>query len=148
MTERNEPSNESPATRGEVPPPATADTILALRRRVPVEQHDMPDGRRVWVHGLTDHEVQQWYADCGKKRDEEGREKLDDPFSDAKLLVRCLRNARGERLFTDAHLPQLIELPNFVKAPLVTLAMKLSAIGGRADEEILKNYAATLAGGC
>ncbi|MEN6427263.1 MAG: hypothetical protein ABFE13_18060 [Phycisphaerales bacterium] len=131
-----------------IPPEATTESVLAFRNRPPIEHHDMPDGRRVYVYGLTDLEVQQWYADCGKAKDEEGRERVDDRFSDAKLLVRCVRNAEGKRLFTDAHLPQLIELPNFVKAPLIAKGMKLSAIGGKADAEILKNYARTLAGVC
>jgi hypothetical protein len=54
-----EPGRSAPAPRE-----VTAESILALRRRVPVESHDLPDGRRVWIYGLTDHEVQQWYADC------------------------------------------------------------------------------------
>ncbi|MEN6424013.1 MAG: hypothetical protein ABFE13_01520 [Phycisphaerales bacterium] len=130
------------------PQTATAESILAFRNRPPIEHHDLPDCRRVYVYGLTDLEVQEWYADCGKTKDDEGREKVDDRFGDAKLLIRCIRDAEGKRLFTTAHLPQLVELPNFVKAPLVNKAMKLSAIGGKADAEILKNYARTLAGGC
>lgn len=145
MSEENKGLNES---RDTAPESATAESILAFRNRPPIEHHDLPDGRRVYVYGLTDLEVQEWYADCGKTKDDEGREKVDDRFGDAKLLIRCIRDAEGRRLFTTAHLTQLVELPNFVKAPLVNKAMKLSAIGGKADAEILKNYARTLAGAC
>ena len=129
------------------PPNATADSVLAFCNRPPIEHHDMPDGCRVYVHGLSDYEVQQWLKECGKKRDEEGRERIEDVTADAKLLVRTVRDERGRPLFTDEKLTKLIELPNFVKSPLIDLATKLSAIGGKADEEILKNYAVTLASG-
>jgi hypothetical protein len=129
------------------PPEATASTVLAFRNRPPVEHHDMPDGRRVFIHGLSDYEVHQWLADCGKKKEEDGGERIDDPTADAKLLIRAVRDGKGKPLFTDADITRLIELPNFVKAPLIRKAMKVSAIGGAADAEILKNYAATLAAG-
>jgi len=129
------------------PPDATAATVMAFRNRPPIQSHDMPDGRRVYVYGLSDYEVQQWLKECGKKRDEEGRERIEDVTADAKLLVRTVRDANGKPLFTDEDLTRLIELPNFVKSPLIDLATRLSAIGGKADEEILKNYAVTLASG-
>ena len=127
---------------------ATTESVLALRRRVPIETYDLPGAGQVYVHGLTDVEVQEWYNSCRKATSDDGKERIDDSFGDAKLMMRCLRNVEGKRLFTEEHLPQLIELHNLIKSPLVSLCMKLCAIGGKADAEILKNFERTLAGVC
>lgn len=154
------PADESPAVTEPVAPPpeaiedATRDDVLALRNQRPREPFFLPtrqqrDGRpvwkRVWVYGLTQAEKKLWYESCARETGPHG-ETITDPFGDEKLMVRCVRDAAGTPLFTDHDLRFLIELPPLVRTPLVELCMKLCAMGGRADEEILKNFAALLAG--
>lgn len=129
------------------PGEATAADFLALRNARPREPFTLPDGKRIWVVGLTEAEKNAWYKSCATSKGPDGVERIEDDFADARLVVRCVRSGAGVPLFTDKDLPRLIELPPIVMRPLVRLCMRVCAIGGEADAEILKNFAATLAAG-
>ena len=131
-------TNDQPAE----PKPVTAEDILSLRSQPPTEPCEIPGRGTVFVHGLSNLEAHQWRADC--RQDENGR--IVDEYADAKLIVRCVRDAQGRRLFESKHVTQIVELPELVIGALVGTCTKLSAMGGAADATILKNYGATVAG--
>jgi len=126
------------------PPDARADDFMAYRHARPREPIMLPNGSRAWAVGLTALEKDEWYHSCKKTADERGIERITDPFSDAKLVVRSVRNSKGALLFGDTDLPRILEWPPVLLAPIVDKCIRVSAIGGRADEAILKNLAASL----
>jgi hypothetical protein len=63
----------------------------------------------------------------------------------AKLLVRCLVDAAGKRIFDDGDIILVGEWPAAVLDPIYDQAMRLSGIGLEAQEELEKN--STKAGG-
>jgi len=143
MSENNEqpaaglPENQPTTT----PQAATAEEVLALRKvGAPKEPFDVPGIGRVYVHGLTNLESRQWRESC--QLDDNGR--ISDPYADARLVIQCVRDEQGNRLFTERHVTQIVELPEFIVGKLVALCMKLCGIGAEADAEIAKNYAATV----
>lgn len=138
---------ESKPAVAPTPAEATAENILALRHKVPIEPYDIPGVGRIWLYGLTDWEASQWLDSCKHVAAGEGRERIDDPTANAKLLVLCVRSRTGSPLFTAANITQLIELPNVIKSDLIDRCTRLSGLGGKADAEILKNFATTLTAG-
>ena len=120
--------------------PVTADAILSLRNNPPREPYTIPGVGIVQVYGLSNLEARQWNEGCERT---DGR--ITDPYADAKMIVRCVRNDKGERIFTDKHVTQIVELPELVVKGLIGKCMKLCGIGPEADAEILKNFAAAVA---
>ena len=143
MTEKHDQSAAGPPANQPttIPKVATAEEVLALRKMgAPKEPFDVPAIGRVYVHGLTNLESRQWRESC--RSDDNGR--ISDPYADAKLVIQCARDEQGNRLFTERHVTQIVELPEFIVGKLVALCMRLCGIGAEADAEIAKNYAATV----
>jgi len=117
----------------------TAEDLLSLRNRPPTELFEIPGIGTVTVHGLSNLEAHQWRQSCSK--DDAGR--ISDDYADAKLIVRCLRDDQGQRILTDKHVTQIVELPELIVNRLVAICMKLCGNGDEAEETILKNYGTT-----
>ena len=124
------------------PKTVTAEDLLSLRNQPPKETFEIPGIGTIYVQGLSNIEAHQWRQDC--KQDDKGR--IADDYADAKLIVRCVRDEAGQRLFSETHITQVVELPELIVKGLVEKCMKLCGIGADADAEILKNYAATVTG--
>ncbi len=129
------------------PPDATAEDFMIFRNKRPREPILLPNGKRAWAVGLLPLEKHEWYNSCTKVVGNDGVERIQDPWADAKLVVRSIRNSAGVLLFTDADLTKVIEWPPVLLSPIVDKCLKVSAIGGAVDGEILKNFVATLTAG-
>jgi hypothetical protein len=129
------------------PVEATRESTMRLRRQRPREKFALPDGTFLWVCGLFPMEWEDWRNACIKRKDRDGVERMDDPLADAKLIVRCVRDSAGKCVYGERDLTLIIEWPQLVTVPLVSLCLKLNAFNGSADEGILKNFGMTLAGG-
>jgi hypothetical protein len=138
MTEEIKVPETRPAAK---PPQATADDFMVYRNARPKEPFMLPSGKQGWVWGLTPTEKRAWYDSCVKVREPDGDERIDDAFADVKLIIRSVRDEAGTLLFKDIDLMRMIEWPPIILAPLTALCMKVSAVGGKADPEILKNFA-------
>jgi hypothetical protein len=125
--------------------PAAAADIFAVWGRRPTEPFDIPGAGRVWVRGLTDLELGDLYDQA--TRDPERPDRMKDPYFRAKLVQRCVVDAEGKPLFGEGDVMRIAGANRLLFAGLLALCEKLSAIGGAADEEILKNFAATLTSG-
>ena len=124
------------------PKQLTAEDLLSLRNQPPKEPFEFPGRGTVVVHGLSNLETSQWRAGCDQ--DDKGR--INDEYADAKLIVRCVHDAEGKRIFTAEHITRIVDLPELILSPLVAKCMKVCGIGKEADEEILKNYGKTVTG--
>jgi len=126
---------EAPQT----PKTVTAEDLLSLRNQAPIEPFEIPSLGTVYVHGLSNVEARQWNQSCAKN--DQGT--IDDDYADAKLIVRCVRDANGRRIFEERHVTQIVELPELIVTQLVGTCMKLCGLGKDAEATILKNYPKT-----
>jgi hypothetical protein len=113
------------------------DALMALRNQVLKLPYDLPGGTRVWVWGLSHLQAKQWYAD---QRGEQAEGGGPDPYGDARMIVRSVRDDAGKPVFTEADLTRIVELPEVIVQNLVRLCMKVNGIGRVETQEIRKNF--------
>lgn len=123
-------------------PDATAEAFFAAV--CPKEKKILPGIGRVWVHGLTDLQVQQWLDDC--ERDPDNPDRIKDDYQNAKLIQRTVRNSQGQALFDPGQVPRIVGLPNAIKHVLIEAAHRLCGLG-EISEDVLKNCVPTPASG-
>jgi hypothetical protein len=124
---------------------AKAADIFAVWGRRPIEPFDIPGAGRVWVQGLTDLELSDLYDKAERDPDQPGRTK--DPYFRAKFVQRSVVDGAGKPVFGEGDVLRIAGANRLLFADLIALCEKLSAIGGAADAEILKNFVATLTSG-
>jgi hypothetical protein len=113
--------------------------IMDLRNQIPKEEHEVA-GVKVWVHGLTSYELEEW------RLVRNNPDAVDTKLSTAKLLQLTLRDETGVRIFSPNEIAILGGLPAKDLEPLSRTAMKLSGYGVEAEAAILKNLL-TIPGG-
>ena len=106
--------------------------IMDLRNQIPKEEHEVA-GIKVWVHGLTSYELEEWRM---LRNNPEG---TDANLSTAKLLQLALRDETGARIFTTKELAIIAGLPAKDIEPMSRIALRLSGYGVEAEAAILKN---------
>jgi len=113
--------------------------IMDLRNQIPKEEQEVA-GVKVWVHGLTSYELEEWRM---LRNNPEG---IDANLSTAKLLQLALRDETGARIFTVKELAIIAGLPAKDIEPLSRVALRLSGYGVEAEAAILKNLLRTPGG--
>lgn len=96
-------------------------------------------GGKVWVRGMTAREV-EIQAAVGQKNTPR-----DEGLSSARILARVMLDESGARMFTDADVPQIGELPWQHIQTLMKAVNDLSGLN-ETDEEIAKNSEAGQSG--
>ena len=110
--------------------------ILDLRNQIPKEEQEVA-GVKVWVHGLTSYELEEW------RLLRNNPDVVDNKLSTAKLLQLALRDETGARIFKANELAMIGGLPAKDIEPLSRVALKLSGYGVEAEAAILKNLLMT-----
>lgn len=110
--------------------------ILDLRNQIPKEEQEVA-GVKVWVHGLTSYELEEW------RLLRNNPDVVDNKLSTAKLLQLALRDETGARIFKVNELAMIGGLPAKDIEPLSRVALKLSGYGIEAEAAILKNLLMT-----
>ena len=110
--------------------------ILDLRNQIPKEEQEVA-GVKVWVHGLTSYELEEW------RLLRNNPDVVDNKLSTAKLLQLALRDETGTRIFKANELAMIGGLPAKDIEPLSRVALKLSGYGVEAEAAILKNLLMT-----
>jgi hypothetical protein len=136
---------ETVTTQPAAPLAATREDLLALRHAVPVEPYDLPNRRRVWVHGLKHIEAKQWRAQAN--RDAKELDGEPDPYGDAKMLIRSVRDAAGKAIFKAGDETLVVELGEIIVQDLLSLCLQVNGLSAEADEGIRKNFARTVTQG-
>ncbi|MBI4800631.1 MAG: hypothetical protein HY794_18225 [Desulfarculus sp.] len=114
----------------------TKEQILAVQD-LPSETVDVPEwGGGVVVRGLAAAARVAWGGDAFETVDGQTRAK---PDFQAQLLVLCLVDAQGNRLFSDDDVPSLADKSSLVVGRLYDVAVRLSGIGTKAIEDAVKN---------
>jgi len=113
--------------------------IMDLRNQIPKEEHEVA-GVKVWVHGLTSYELEEW------RLVRNNPEAVDTQLATAKLLQLALRDETGAHIFKANEVAIIGGLPAKEIEPLSRVAMKLSGYGVEAEAIILKNLLRTPGG--
>ena len=105
---------------------------MDLRNQIPKEEQEVA-GVKVWVHGLTSYELEEW------RMLRNNPDQVDANLSTAKLLQLALRDETGTKIFTAKELAIIGGLPAKDIEPLSRVALRLSGYGVEAEAAILKN---------
>ena len=126
-----------PAPPTEVKPQvATAEDFFAEIRTPVREPVEMRSGKIVYVHAISDVDIEQWRASC--ERNDQGV--VIDPYAPAKLMMATVHDERGNRLFTEeAHRFKLGAGLRAHTSRVVDTAMRLNVLTKEAEDEIRKN---------
>lgn len=125
------------------------EAILSHRHDLPFEDVEVPQwGGLVRVRGLSGKDRDAYEAStiivrAGRKGLEEGRD-LDNLR--ARLIVRCLVDEQGERLFHDGEYDVLGDLPGVIVNKLWEVASRLSGLGDEDLAELVQDFATTPGG--
>lgn len=118
-----------------------ADYILGIED-LPVEIIDVPEWKcRLRVRGMSGIERDAFEASCvttvgeGKKK----KTKADTTNIRAKVVARCAINAKGERLFSDAHVEALGKKSGAALNRVWEVAGRLSGMTDEDVEELAGN---------
>lgn len=117
---------------------ASKSLILSLAASIPVEAVSIPGvAQPISVRGLTAGERDAFEAACfvGKGNSRE----MNFVNLRARLLVRCICDAGGKRLFADGDVEQIAALPAKVVDPLFEVAQRLSGMGAKDVESLSGN---------
>lgn len=117
---------------------AASDLFAAV---CPTETKVLPGIGRVVVHGLTDLQVGQWLDSCD--RDPDNKDRIKDPYQNAKLIQRTVRNTAGQMLFAPNDVTRIVQIPNAIKQVLIEAAHRLCGLNDEVDEGVLKNCVRT-----
>lgn len=116
----------------------TAEDYFAKRNQTPIECYKVEGMPDTYIHGLTGATKSQWIAENVKEKEATGV--FDNAKVEARLMILCVRDEDGKRLFTLKDILKLIELPCVMTAPIIKICFKLSGMGDGADEAILRNF--------
>lgn len=117
---------------------ASAETILAMRARPPIESHLIKGVGAVHIYGLLAIEKAQWQNEC---RDGKGQVNIE--MVEPLMFQMCVRDSTGHHLFKRADVLKIKELPAAVVSRICDICMRLSGMGRATDETLLKNFAPT-----
>jgi len=74
-------------------------------------------------------------------RDEDGR--IDDPYDDAKLIAKCVRDSDGNQIFCESDLPRIVTMGTDVVTDLVDKCLAINGMNAAGREAIAKNSITT-----
>ena len=118
---------------------ATAKDFFEQMNQVPVEKVNLIGIGVAYIHGFTEVEKTQW-LDYHIKED--GTVNRGD--ANPAMMVLCLRDRDGKRLFTEKDMLKLKTLSSRLTRKITDVCCRLSGIGAPADEDILANFDETV----
>ena len=90
------------------------------------------------MHRLQAHEARALFDSM--HRDDDG--KIDDPYDDAKVIARCVRDNEGKSIFKETDLPRIAAMGNDIVVNLVADCLTINGMGVGGREAIVKNLEA------
>jgi len=114
---------------------ATKDGFF--KAKVPVEEMDVPTIGKVKVHGLGLGEKEDWEKSSFKVN--VSKNDLTISNADAQLLMLTVHNQHGQKLFAEKDMGRMRMIPAVYLEPVIETARRLSGIGKKAVEDLVKN---------
>lgn len=65
---------------------------------------------------------------------------IDDPYDDAKVIVKCVCDNDGKQIFKTTDLPRIAAMGNDIVVAMVKECLAINGIGADAREAIAKNF--------
>lgn len=121
------------------------DDILKAEDSAPVEVHVPEWGGSVLVRGMTGKERDAFEASMSLQPDRRGQVRPADPLARlvnirAKIVVRCVVDDDGKRLFTEADVAVLGDKSAAALERVFEVASRLSGMGDKDMEEYAANF--------
>jgi len=116
-------------------PAPTAEQILQATMVTKRRPFDIEGAGRVRVHRLPASEARLLFNSMD--RDDDGR--IDDPYDDAKVICKCVRDDDGNQIFTDRQILQIPTMGNDVVLALVKVCLAINGLSAAGAEAIEKN---------
>ena len=108
-----------------------------FKAKVPREEMTVPDIGKVWVYGLTAGQKDEYENNVvrlsGKNR------QLHLANARAQLLLLTVHDQHGKRLFAEADMGRLCQIPAVIVDPILDVARRLSGMAAEEIEELVKN---------
>jgi hypothetical protein len=104
--------------------------------KVPFEEMESPQIGRFKVYGLTVGEKDEFENTTLKM---EGKRTFRLANARAQLILNCVRDKNGVRLFDEADMGRLLAMPAAVAEPIIDCARRLSGMNAGEIEEMVKN---------
>ena len=117
----------------------SADDILKATTTVKRLAYEIEGAGKVWIHRLPACEARLLFNSMN--RDEEG--KIDDPYDDAKVIMRCVRDENGRQIFQKEHLTKIPTMGNDVVLKLVNACLEINGMTASSREDMAKNSGTT-----
>ena len=114
---------------------ATKDTFF--KAKVPIEEMDVPTIGRVKIYGLGLGEKEDWEKNSFKVN--VAKNDLTISNADAQLLILTVHNQHGQNMFSDEEMGKIRMIPSIYIEPVIETARRLSGIGKKAIEDLVKN---------
>lgn len=114
---------------------ANKDGLLGLK--LPRQRYTVADVGNVWIHGLTAGEKDQYEDQVFKVK--AGSREVRISNARSMLIIRTVHDQHGKRIFNDADLGRVCNMPASVVDPMYELARKLSGMPTGEIEEMVKN---------
>jgi hypothetical protein len=155
QSEKHSTSEHAHAPNGAVSEPGAAAPVRLLSRddfkaAPPPKTEDVPApelGEGAVVRMVTLSSIERDRFEDSLARDVGGgKTKVDRINIRAKLIVKAAVDADGKRLFTDADLPWVSNLPSTLTDRMFTVAMRLAGMSSEAVEDAAKNSDSALSG--
>jgi hypothetical protein len=112
--------------------------VKFMTQQVTVEYVPFDDEHGVYVRGMTVREKENWEAGLFDV-DEEGKAVRRMEAMRSKILIACLCDSKGHRLFDDRDILVVQDLPSGPMEKAYERACRLSGIGKRDIEDLTKN---------
>jgi hypothetical protein len=104
--------------------------------KVPFEEMESPQIGRFKVYGLTVGEKDEFENTTLKL---EGKRTFRLANARAQLMLNCVRDKNGVRLFDEADMGRLLAMPALTAEPIIDCARRLSGMNAGELEELVKN---------
>jgi hypothetical protein len=103
----------------------TREKLLAAKIDLPKEEVDVPElGGKVNVRGMSGKHLSAFYKSVRKGKSME----IDEETFNARLVVSCLVDGKGERLLKDEEYTVIMDWPGPVYNKLVSSAMRVNGL--------------------
>jgi hypothetical protein len=116
----------------------TAEQILEAGRKRRIKEVSYLGGT-VYAWGFKRTEAKAFWEESRKATEDGG----DDLYQDERMVMHCIRDAAGKRIFAEQHLTQLADLNQADFGPLIVACYEVNGFGEIGRAALAKNSETT-----
>jgi len=108
-----------------------------FKAKVPREEMTVPEMGKLWVYGLTAGQKDEYENSVVRLSGRNRRVHLAN--ARAQLLILTVHDQHGKRMFGEADMGRLCQVPAIIVDPVLDVARRLSGMAAEEIEELVKN---------